>query len=424
SDGKRKCSALAFEWGTLSRSDDEEIHPHFSGDVRLNPITMCHEPYYPLWKTHCKVFASTLLVGGCTICALVLGVLYANGKILSWLGLYLKKDLRNKWNLDKIFHILPSIIYAAIIALVNGHYRKLATFLTRWENHQLQGYYNWHYVSKLLVFEFVNNFSSLFYIAFYEQDWNKLRSWVATMLIVMQLINQFQETILPFLFKEASFHISKRFSIRENDFSKDADEISRLDAYDPQIEQAKMEALKDPFEDAFEDYLEMFMQFGYVSMFSCAYPMASFWALINNLSELKFDAFKFCHVYQRPRVKRVSTIGIWQDAFELLGVIGVATNCALLCLSPTMQSLTTYTTSTQSSLGSPQYGNEWILLFVLLEHFILGVKFAFSYIIPDQPKWVRDEQRLILHQAREDHTKMILKNLKHSPWGKRIMKKV
>merc|ERR1739838_1229763 len=153
--------------------------------------------------------------------------------------------------------------------------------------------------------------------------------------------------------------------------------------------------------------------------------MASFWALINNLTELKSDAFKFCNIYQRPKVKRVSTIGVWQDAFELLGVIGVATNCALLCLSPSMQSLTTYasdTTPRQSSCESQQFG-EWILIFVLLEHFILGVKFAFSYIIPDQPKWVRDEQEMIIHQAREARTKTILKNLKNSPWGKIILEK-
>ena len=59
-------------------------------------------------------------------------------------------------------------------------------------------------VVKLILFEFVNTFLSLFYIAFYMQDVQMLKSQVQTMLIVLQIVNQLQETILPIVLRRPS----------------------------------------------------------------------------------------------------------------------------------------------------------------------------------------------------------------------------
>jgi anoctamin-10 len=56
----------------------------------------------------------------------------------------------------------------------------------------------------------------------------------------------------------------------------------------------------------------MFIQFGYVFLFSAVYPMATFWAVVNNVLEIRADAFKLCRLYQRPVTKRVKDIGAWQ----------------------------------------------------------------------------------------------------------------
>lgn len=66
------------------------------------------------------------------------------------------------------------------------------------------------------------------------------------------------------------------------------------------------------YEETYDDYLEMFIQFGYVVLFSSVYPIAAFWAIFNNLLEIRADAFKLCMVYQRPMSKRVKDIGAWQ----------------------------------------------------------------------------------------------------------------
>ena len=66
------------------------------------------------------------------------------------------------------------------------------------------------------------------------------------------------------------------------------------------------------YEGTFDDYLEMFIQFGYVILFSSAYPLAGLCALVNNLIEIRGDAFKLCLVHRRPFGQRVNSIGTWQ----------------------------------------------------------------------------------------------------------------
>ena len=51
--------------------------------------------------------------------------------------------------------------------------------------------------------------------------------------------------------------------------------------------------------------LEMFIQFGYVTLFSSAYPLAGLCALLNNMIEIRSDAFKLCFIHQRPFPERV-----------------------------------------------------------------------------------------------------------------------
>lgn len=67
-----------------------------------------------------------------------------------------------------------------------------------------------------------------------------------------------------------------------------------------------------------------------------------------------------------------------QRAFEVVGAMSILTNCGLLCLSPKMR---------RQAPGIGQV--EWILLFVFLEHFLIGLRYLLHITIPDKPEWVR-----------------------------------
>ena len=61
-----------------------------------------------------------------------------------------------------------------------------------------------------------------------------------------------------------------------------------------------------------DDYLELFLQFGYVFFFSAVFPMAAFWSLVNNLTEIRTDAFKLCRTFRRPFSQPTASIGVWE----------------------------------------------------------------------------------------------------------------
>lgn len=88
--------------------------------------------------------------------------------------------------------------------------------------------------------------------------------------------------------------------------------IPTIQSDDPRIKQATEEAEMEAYEGTYDDYLELFIQFGYVFLFSSVYPVAAFWALLNNLMEIRADAFKLCKVFQRPMSRKLKDIGAWQ----------------------------------------------------------------------------------------------------------------
>lgn len=110
---------------------------------------------------------------------------------------------------DSYYMYIPSIFESIIVTIFSGQYEKLATWLTDRENHRTQANYErhrymfkickirlnrnvnnrFHYfrVIKLIVLEFVNNFLSLFYIAFWLGDVKMIGNQLMTQLIVFQV---------------------------------------------------------------------------------------------------------------------------------------------------------------------------------------------------------------------------------------------
>ena len=63
--------------------------------------------------------------------------------------------------------------------------------------------------------------------------------------------------------------------------------------------------------DVFAEYLEMVIQYGFVTIFVAAFPLAPLLALVNNLLEMRLDSFKFVAQLRRPIGFKSKDIGIW-----------------------------------------------------------------------------------------------------------------
>ncbi|NWH69888.1 ANO8 protein, partial [Piaya cayana] len=160
--------------------------------------------------------------------------------------------------------------------------------------------------------------------------------------------------------------------------------------YSTQLTQAEVESCMKKYEDTFQDYQEMFIQFGYVVLFSSAFPLAAMCALVNNIIEIRSDAFKLCTGLQRPFGQRVESIGQWQKVMEAMGVLAIVVNCYLIAQCGQLQRLFPWL--------SPEGA---IISVVVLEHFALLLKYVIQVAIPDIPAWVAEEMAKLEYQRRE-----------------------
>ncbi|XP_040598063.1 anoctamin-8 isoform X1 [Mesocricetus auratus] len=573
---KRRGAELAYKWGTLDSPGEavEEPRPQFRGVRRISPITRAEEFYYPPWKRLLfQLLVSLPLCLACLVCVfiLMLGCFQLQELVLSVKGL------------PRLVRFLPKVMLALLVSVSAEGYKKLAVWLNDMENYRLESAYERHLIIKVVLFQFVNSYLSLFYIGFYLKDMDRLKEMLATLLITRQLLQNVREVLQPHLYRrlgrgelglramgelarsllgllnplrpdprrhlEAQADEGRAGSHRclgggcgapeeeeetaverrpageggevpdgprggkeedddedeedEEDYEDEVEEGGLLDCglrlkkvsfvergagrrrpgpgpeglleegsptmvekglepgvftlaeeddesegppgspgpepptillrraggegrdqgpdggrdpetgpsdtagrqrrhnrsswidppeeeHSPQLTQAELESCMKKYEDTFQDYQEMFVQFGYVVLFSSAFPLAALCALVNNLIEIRSDAFKLCTGLQRPFGQRVESIGQWQKVMEAMGVLAIVVNCYLIGQCGQLQRLFPWL--------SPEAA---IVSVVVLEHLALLVKYLIHAAIPDIPGWVAEEMAKLEYQRRE-----------------------
>merc|ERR1712228_537532 len=101
---------------------------------------------------------------------------------------------------------------------------------------------------------------------------------------------------------------------------------------------------------------------------------------ISQVFETVMDSQSLCTYYRRPMPLSVSNIGAWSDIIDLVGYIAIFTNAAILY-------------------------NEWegarstakIVMFLLMEHFLLCSKAFISYFMPN------DQEDTIINRKRQEY---------------------
>uniref|UniRef100_A0A2R8ZC69 Anoctamin n=1 Tax=Pan paniscus TaxID=9597 RepID=A0A2R8ZC69_PANPA len=364
---KRGCANMTYRWGTLlMKRKFEEPRPGFHGVLGINSITGKEEPLYPSYKRQLRIYLVSLpFVCLCLYFSLYVMMIYFDMEVWA-LGLH--ENSGSEWT--SVLLYVPSIIYAIVIEIMNRLYRYAAEFLTSWENHRLESAYQNHLILKVLVS-------------------------LATLLITSQILNQIMESFLPYwLQRKHGVRVKRKVQALKAD----------IDA--TLYEQVILEKEMGTYLGTFDDYLELFLQFGYVSLFSCVYPLAAAFAVLNNFTEVNSDALK-CRVFKRPFSEPSANIGVWQLAFETMSVISVVTNCALIGMSP------------QVNAVFPESKADLILIVVAVEHALLALKFILAFAIPDKPRHIQMKLARLefesLEALKQQQMKLVTENLKEEP---------
>ena len=127
--------------------------------------------------------------------------------------------------------------------------------------------------------------------------------------------------------------------------------------------------------DLYEDYLEMVIQFGYVTLFSAAFSVAPVLAYLNNYIQIRVDGWKITSLSRRPFPQAASDIGIWKFVIEFMSIVSILTNVYLVVFVSTMLHDFKFT--------------EKIIIFAIADHVLLVVKVFLRTLIEDIPEEIK-----------------------------------
>eukprot|EP00164_Ancoracysta_twista_P000608 GFYU01000804.1.p1 GENE.GFYU01000804.1~~GFYU01000804.1.p1 ORF type:complete len:773 (+),score=236.18 GFYU01000804.1:115-2433(+) len=375
---KREQVQYAVNWGMTDYEEEEFTRPQFVPDA-VKEIAGEEQPVYATWKRLVKFAIGLPII-----------LAFATCVVITVLGVLLFRIVMAK--VEPTFGgVAAGMMNAILINFFNWVYQRVAERLTDWENYQTDTQYEDSIIAKTFVFQFVNSYVSLFYIAFFKEGATifgvtdhckvndhtghpdcirELSTQLGSIFITRMVIGNFMEVGLPYLKRQYATY--KELKEMEAALAEQGHTSPRRRELPPTEEQAKM----PPYASTFDDYCEMIIQFGYVTMFACAFPLMSALALLNNIGEIRIDAIKLCSVMQRPMAKGAEDIGTWYGILEITSVFAVMVNCAMF------------------SLGSNQLAHmdfsHRIWVAVIAEHLLLALKFGIAYAIPDVPQTLTD----------------------------------
>jgi anoctamin-10 len=136
-------------------------------------------------------------------------------------------------------------------------------------------------------------------------DFQRLRAQLVYFIVTGQLVGFLTEMVVPYALRKLMPKAKKLSAkvINKKGAEKEAATTTELQqktaATEPDAEEAKfMEKIYKEVEldeyNIYTDYVEMVIQFGYVSMFSTVWPLTALCSMINNWVELRGDAVKVC----------------------------------------------------------------------------------------------------------------------------------
>ncbi|KRX08061.1 hypothetical protein PPERSA_02193 [Pseudocohnilembus persalinus] len=241
----------------------------------------------------------------------------------------------------KYFGSFFNLLHVIVIANINAVFLKVVYWTTKSECHDSEYDYQNSIINKRYIFEFFSYFSDLFYIAFIQFDILALKDQLISLYSVDEIRRITTETVIPLMRKhklEQIYIITKRFIIYHfpSLFKKQIEEENKS-AQKAQTEDEyfleKLDEIKRPKYDSFGDYIEIIMNFSYLTLFASAFTFAPILIFFFNMIEYMSDKFKLVHNYQRPLPKKAKGIGSWNHVLNFMCIMSVFTNIILFAFS-------------------------------------------------------------------------------------------
>jgi len=116
------------------------------------------------------------------------------------------------------------------------------------------------------------------------------------------------EMAFPYLKKKWRFYVQRKQIMDEEENNKRA-----LTRWERDLNLGEFDRL-----GLLDEYLELAIQYGFITLFVAAFPLAPLCALINNLFEIRLDARKMLTTKRRPLGQRAKISEFGREYYEPL----------------------------------------------------------------------------------------------------------
>ncbi|KAI7900373.1 calcium-activated chloride channel-domain-containing protein [Cokeromyces recurvatus] len=408
---KRRESELAIQWEVRNYSKHEKRRTEYKGEkIVKDHVTGEDTPYISAWTLLGRRVAS---IPGVAIGAFLLSIIVGFVFILQ---LFLHEYYNGPFR--QFLHYAPTVGYVLFIPTMTKIYSKWVKVLTDWEMHRTDTSWEYSYTQKIFIANFLVGYLSLFitawiYIPFGDYvlpylvefsishdhqtvDFQRLRAQLVYFIVTGQLIGFLTEMVVPYALKKVMPKVEEfkdRIIHNPKTNNKNVSSTQRKDiAINTPFTNEESKFMDKVYKEVemeeyniYTDYVEMVIQFGYVSMFSTVWPLTALCSIINNWVELRGDAIKICKYTRRPIPHRVESIGPWLRNMETLVWLSSITMGSFAYLfHPSTNIHSTYT---------PVFT---LLAILLSEHLFIAFRFGIHQafkLIPSWAEWlVRKEE--------------------------------
>ncbi|XP_031756252.1 anoctamin-5 isoform X3 [Xenopus tropicalis] len=376
---KRRQARLEYEWDLVDFEEEQQqlqLRPEYESkctEKKKNPVTQENE--LVIKQTACNFLAKMFWCWMSVLfwIALIIASIIAIIVYRLWVYAAFASIMDNNLALKPVSNLLTpqlatsvtaSVLNFVTIMILNFLYERVAIWITDMEIPRTHLEYENRLTMKMFLFQFVNYYSSCFYVAFfkgkfvgYPADYSYLfGKWrneecdpagclielTTQLTIVMagkQIWGNIQEAFVPWTWnwlkrRKARNHPQNLYSRWEHD--GDLQTFGGL--------------------GLFNEYLEMVVQFGFITLFVASFPLAPLLALLNNILEIRVDSWKLTTQFKRPVAAKAHSIGVWQEILNGIAILSVVTNAFIVAFTSDMIPRLVYYYAYSQDEGTPMSG--------------------------------------------------------------------
>ncbi|XP_045153074.1 anoctamin-1 [Echinops telfairi] len=346
---KRKQMRLNYRWDLTGFEEEEEAvkdHPRAEYEARVleksirkearnketDKVKLTWRDRFPAYFTN---LVSIIFMIAVTF-AIVLGVVIYRISMAAALAMNSSPSVRS--NIRVTVTATAVIINLVVIILLDEVYGCIARWLTKIEVPKTEKSFEERLIFKAFLLKFVNSYTPIFYVAFFKGRCTsdpglcqvvsqcapggclmELCIQLSIIMLGKQLIqNNLFEIGIPKMKKFIRYLKLKRRSPSDRE-----EYVKRKQRYE-------VDYTLEPFAGLTPEYMEMIIQFGFVTLFVASFPLAPLFALLNNIIEIRLDAKKFVTELRRPVAVRAKDIGIWYNILRGIGKLAVIINAFVI----------------------------------------------------------------------------------------------